>query len=390
MNNRNLTHILVGLLVVVSCGTAKAADEYKVVSAFNIAAEPACMPAVTRAPNGDILVAFSTEWEPIPQGGAAKLVVSKDQGKTWSKPRVIWKDKDPRVTIQVACGMQTLSNGDILLPLGYNIIPKRKDVDPSETNPLKMYDCDPNHPDYQREVRFLRSSDNGQTWAREAPRFTPAAQHVVPFGRLLETRDGRLIKPVYWASPAGSWYYESRDFGKTWGPPVFVTKPFGCEWNIVEATNGTFFAIIRAAAEPPRRTFGTSFSHDAGKTWSPPQSAGVQGKMPDLLVLPSGRILMAVGAEGLSDGSLISIQKDRYSFCTLFISDDHGQTWRRDVEFEQLVPGSSVVPADGPGLVQLSDGRILTVIQAVDRSGAFGFNVGMTVIGNIIEPVSGK
>ncbi|MCH2116934.1 MAG: glycoside hydrolase [Pirellulales bacterium] len=112
--------------------------------------------------------------------------------------------------------------------------------------------------------------------------------------------------------------------------------------------------------------------------------------MPDLLVLPSGRILMVVGAEGLSDGSEIWRKTDRFSFCTLFYSDDHGQTWHRDLPLGQVQPGSSVVPSDSPGLCQLDDGQILVVCQAADRSKAgdslFGYHLGMSVMGTIIEP----
>lgn len=40
--------------------TTLVASEYRAVRSFHIADGPACMPAATRAPNGDVLVAFST------------------------------------------------------------------------------------------------------------------------------------------------------------------------------------------------------------------------------------------------------------------------------------------------------------------------------------------
>lgn len=386
--NRGMFNKLVpgALVLLVGLATTRLRGaEYQVVRAFEITAEPACMPAATRAPNGDVLVAFSTEWEPIPAGGVLKLVVSKDKGATWSKPRALWKDDDPRVTIQVANGMQKLSNGEILLPVLYATTPRRKGVAPGERRPLVVYETDPNHPEYRREVRLLRSPDNGQTWHREDPKLPGPTGS---FGRLLETRDGRLLRAGYWVGSA--WYHESRDYGKTWSPRLMLHERFSSETNIVEAADGALFVIVRGAGGPPRRTFGTSFSRDGGKTWSSPRSARVQGKMPDLLVLPCGRILMVLGAEGLTDGSQIAAKRDRYSFCTLFVSDDHGQTWKRDLALEQVDSGGSVVPGDGPGLVALDDGKILVVIQALDRARAghplFGFSAGMSIIGNIIEP----
>ena len=194
------------LFAVASAKTSAA--EYRVTRSFNVAAEPACMPALTKAPNGDLLVAFSTEWEPFPAGGVLKLIVSKDHGKTWSKPRILWKAKDPRVTIQVSNGMQTLSNGEILLPVSYCIIGKRKNVDPNEKRPFHIYDIKEDHPDHRREVRLLRSKDSGRSWTIENPKLeNPWAR----FGRLLEARDGRLIMCGY------GWYVESRDFGKSMG-----------------------------------------------------------------------------------------------------------------------------------------------------------------------------
>ena len=63
-------------------GIPTRAEEYRVSESFPVAAVPACMPALTRAPNGDMLVAFSTEWEPFPAGGVLKLTISRDKGKT--------------------------------------------------------------------------------------------------------------------------------------------------------------------------------------------------------------------------------------------------------------------------------------------------------------------
>jgi hypothetical protein len=136
--------------------------------------------------------------------------------------------------------------------------------------------------------------------------------------------------------------------------------------------------------------FGTSFSRDGGKTWDRWRWAGVQGKMPDLLTLPSGRILMAVGAEGLTDGSQVMTTKTRNSFSTLFVSDDNGQSWKRDLPFAPVTPDSSLVPADSPVMCPLGENKILVIIQGIDRARRgnplLGFGVGMSLIANVIEP----
>ncbi len=371
---------LVSLMVVAGSTTASAI-EFRVVEAFEVAEAPACMPALTRAPNGDLLVAFSTEWEPFPWGGVLKIARSSDEGRTWSEPVVVWDDADPRVTIQVSNGMQTLSSGEILLPVTYCLVPKHKAIPPEPKRWGDIYD--PKDPGYRREVRLLRSADSGRSWTIEDPKLRKPWWR---FGRLLETKDGRLIMP------GAGWYVESRDSGKTWSPEISLNPPLASETNITQAADGRLFTIMRQKGEYLGivRHFRSNVSRDGGKTWSEWHWIGVQGKMPDLLVRPSKRILMAVGGEGLEDGSEIVNFPERHSFVTLFISIDHGRSWLRDVAMAQADKGSPVVPADSPVLCPLKDGRILVVMQAVHRHMkrplTKGLDWRMSLIGNVIEP----
>jgi hypothetical protein len=156
------------------CADVRAA-EYRVVRSEQIAVEPACMPALTRAENGDLLVAFSTEWEPFPWGGVLKLITSRDNGLSWSAPIVLWKDEDPRVTIQVSNGMQTLSNGEVLLPVTYCIVPKREGVSSEEKRPSVIYDW--KAPD----TGAIRCFDR-RTTAAWNTREIPSWQPLVSFG----------------------------------------------------------------------------------------------------------------------------------------------------------------------------------------------------------------
>ena len=375
--------LTLGGLLLVATSRFGWTDEYRVVRSFPVAAEIACMPAVTRAPNGDLLVAFSTEWEPVPEGGILKLVISKDDGQTWSEPQVLWQHDDPRVTIQVACGLQTLSNGDILLPVNCGRWHRKHDAKPDETSLAAIYDIRPDNPEYLREVRFLRSTDSGKTWTKEDPQ---VGKSWPRYGRLLELDDGRLIMTGY------GWYVESRDYGHNWGPVLWVENGIKSEMNMFEAADGTLFTVLRGGGGPPRRTFGSRRSTDGGTTWSERESMKVQGKMPDLLLVPDGRILLAAGMVGLQDGSEHKTQMDRFSFCSLFISDDHGQTWQRDIDFQPVVPKGDIIVGDQPGLCQLPDGKIFAVLQAMDRTKKgdqwYGFHTGMSLVGNIIEPVS--
>jgi len=368
------------LMLVAAWAVVVQASEYRVIETFEVAKAPACMPALTRAPNDDLLVAFSTEWEPFPWGGILKLVRSTDEGRTWSGPVVLWKDPDPRVTIQVSNGMQTLSNGEIVLPVTYCLVPKHRDAPADAQRWNEVYN--PKDPGYRREVRLLRSHDSGHTWTIEDPKLDKPWWR---FGRLLETKDGRLIMP------ASAAYIESRDFGRTWSSKISLGLPWASETNIVQAGDGRLFSFMRQRGEYRgiTRHFISNESYDVGKTWGKWHWTGVQGKMPDFLVTSHGWILLAVGAEGLEDGSEISWYPERHSFATLFISTDEGRSWLRDVSFAQVTKGSSVVPGDSPVMCPLKNGRVLVVIQAIDRHTQRKINgpeQGKSLIGNIIEP----
>src|SRR5262249_26611522 len=146
-------------------------------------------------------------------------------------------------------GMQTLTNGDVLLPVTYCIVPKREGVGPEEKRPSRIFDWQV--PGYRREVRLLRSKDSGRSWTIEDPKLQKPWWR---FGRLVETRDGRLIMP------GEAWYLESRDFGKTWGAKVAVGPSTFNETNIVQASDGTLFSLMRQdGGLGVRRMFGTSF-----------------------------------------------------------------------------------------------------------------------------------
>ena len=131
-------HHITCLLVLTGCGGAAAA-EYRVTHAVVVASEPACMPAATRTPSGDVLVAYSTVWEPYPPGGTLTLVRSADGGRTWSEPRVLWKPTDPLGGVHLGCGMTTLRDGTILLPCTYNRVHKHKQIKAGEKRPFHIY-----------------------------------------------------------------------------------------------------------------------------------------------------------------------------------------------------------------------------------------------------------
>src|SRR5688572_21665579 len=124
MNSCGSFLLVVLLLLLCACSqnVTRAAEQYRVVETMRIADEPACAPAATRADDGSILVAFGTNWEPMPPISVLKLTRSSDGGKTWSKPQVLW---DPEAGgANVNSGMTTLRSGIVLLPCSYREMPQ--------------------------------------------------------------------------------------------------------------------------------------------------------------------------------------------------------------------------------------------------------------------------
>lgn len=78
------------LVVVVPACTQQVTNEYQVVSTQIVVNNPGGMPSLCWAGNGDLLLAYATNWQPIPpSGGTLKLMRSTDEGRTWSEPRII-------------------------------------------------------------------------------------------------------------------------------------------------------------------------------------------------------------------------------------------------------------------------------------------------------------
>ncbi len=352
--------------------------DYRVEFNVSVAGSPACMPAVTRSAVGGLICAFSTRWEPFPRGGELQVVRSGDGGWTWSGPETIWRSPDPRVTINTCVGMMTMRDGTILLPAGYNIVPKREDPPGpgggGEAEVIGMYDlgdCARN----VRHVHCLRSGDHGQTWMNVSVGGAPEGGGMMRFGRVIELRSGDLLLPAYTHFPGGdarrqmSGFFRSRNGGWTWGPFEGIDAGWSSEMNLLELRDGALLAILRGMpGVQPGRTFGMIRSTDGGETWTKARpTVGVQGKMPDLWETPEGRVLMAVGCEGNAKGSEIYRKRDRRTFNVLFVSDDAGETWRRDVEIPPMDDVTEAIPADEPSMVPMGDGRYYVVSQVIDR-----------------------
>ncbi|MBN1346328.1 MAG: exo-alpha-sialidase [Phycisphaerae bacterium] len=231
------------------------------------------------------------------------------------------------------------------------------------------------------------SRDHGRTWGKPArlagKKVSWGDQNIVVpftegFGRPVTARNGDVLVPIGCRSGGGFYgdkaptFVRSGDDGKTWGSLEFIAaepKKFS-ETSMGVAGNGCIIAVIRC--DTTRRMLWQCSSRDNGRTWSKPvrtrrpNGECIKGKMPDILALPSGRLLLAVGSVDVMDGSEIWKGPHGAGYSGLFVSDDHGATWRKDVMFRSPDP-ENLVPYDAPVLVRARSGDVLALSVQADR-----------------------
>jgi len=344
------------------------ATEYRVTGTLIVVEDPGGMPALCWAGNGDLLLAYATNWQPIPPaGGTIKLMRSTDKGRRWSEPYIIVHPKNSdQWSTHIWSGLHLMPDNSLIMAYGQNF---------SEDS---------------AEAYIMRSADHGKTWdkpvrvAKEevvwnGEKITPP--YVEGFGKPVTTRNGDVLVPIGirfgdggWLGTKASAFIRSSDNGKSWQALEFIVTgnmKFS-ETTFVAAANGNIIANIRCDTD--RRVLYQSISHDNGNTWEEVKKTAasgeardyIQGKMPDMLTLPSGRIIMGVGSVDVMDGSEVWAGGPGASYSGLYISDDYGVTWQRDVLFVSADP-ENLIPYDSPQLVQRENGDILALSVQMDR-----------------------
>ena len=374
------------------------ATAYSVVRSEVILPDPGGIPALCRAANGDLLVAHSTVWETVPTGGRVEMIRSHDDGQTWSKPTAITRPRSGAWNIQMWSGLHVMGDGSLIMSYSHLKTPKRDRIGPDTRDPAKIWHIGSAHSVFEGFI--VRSTDHGHTWSEPTPVLPPGGDLWVG-GRPVTAPDGSALVPLYFGCKTFlntrdpnllvCGFVRSTDQGRTWGDlePI-ATGPVGYnEATMTVTAGGDILAVLRDGEAGPRRQFRQTLSRDNGRTWETPELIDMWGKMPDALTLPSGRILLAVGSIDCMDGNLIYQVPLRPSYSGLFVSDDHGRTWRRDVMFQSTDP-EHLVPFDAPVMVSLRSGNVLVMSVAVDRrqrnNPRSGWDAGLVYVINELAP----
>lgn len=224
-------------------------------------------PDICRLKNGDLFCVFYAGYTHIslpnaqhPNGGAIAAIISKDEGKTWSVPRLILNTPEDERDPSISC----LPDGTLLC--NYFTYGKDQDI----------------------ETCLIRSKDGGQTWS--APEvILPGYATSTPIRRL---RSGRLVMPVYTVDGSGKRAYAavclSDDNGRHWSNPHAIGLKAGKiidETDVYERKDGTLLAVCR-------EVMVGSESKDRGETWGEVFPLGFVGHCPYLLMTRSGVLLL--------------------------------------------------------------------------------------------------
>lgn len=205
-----------------------------------------------------------------------------------------------------------------------------------------------------------RSPDGGLSWwvEKEAfPQTTPDGQPAIPFGDLQIAQNGDLCVAVY--APRESWekyeerkfrsyFYRSKDDGKTWGEPV-VIGPDANETTVLHVGDGHWLASARIGSGVEKKDQLLLFgSADDGRTWTfKREMTGFQRVTGHLAKLRGGRVLFSYGDRASPFGK---------RGIEAMLSSDRGETWSSPV---RLIDWNGL---DGgyPSCVQRKDGQIVT------------------------------
>lgn len=316
-------------------------------------------PTVTRRRNGDLVLVVSGGREGhICPFGRVEMMVSHDQGATWSWPQTILDspsdDRDAGI-LETAKGTLLATTFTSLAYERMLLDAEKKKGQPGAWPEEKLQRWQAAYTRFTAEERkanlgewMIRSTDGGVTWSARYPTIVNS-----PHGPI-QLADGRLLYAgkQLWTPENRIGVCESHDDGATWKWLAEIPARSGDsvvkyhELHAVEAGDGRLIVHIRNENKIGYGETLQTESSDGGKTWSEPHSIGVWGLPSFLNRLRDGRLLMTYGYRRAPFGNQARI------------STDAGRTWSEPLTIYGDGAGGDL---GYPSTVEFEDGSLLTV-----------------------------
>lgn len=322
-------------------------------------------PTVARRANGELWVTWSGGREAhVCPFGQVHAMTSRDEGKSWSFPRVLHDsatdDRDSGV-LETAKGTLLVTTFTSLAYIPYlekqasfaELKPKGWETQamaPEQLARWKAVHARLNDEERKAELGqwVLRSTDGGMSWSNRIPSVVNS-----PHGPI-QLKDGRLLYAgkQLWTEDKKIGVAESKDDGLTWQWLAEIPARKGDavtnayhELHAVEAEDGTIVVQIRNHNEANKGWTLQTESRDGGRTWTEPHPICF-GLPSHLLRLRDGRLVMTYGHRRQPYGNEARI------------SSDHARSWSEPI----TLSGDGIGGDLGyPSTVELADGTLLTV-----------------------------
>jgi hypothetical protein len=319
---------------------------------------------LARRANGELWVTWSggRDGHVCPMG-QVRAMTSKDDGATWTYPRVLLDspldDRDSGVmetakgTLLVTTFTSLAYEADLAKSRIYLPDGKGPAMRPMKPEIIARWQAAQNRlTAEQRKAELgewvLRSTDGGLNFSARIATIVNS-----PHGPL-QLKDGRLlyVGKQLWTKEHRIGAVESKDDGFTWtwlseiqGRPGDDVASKYHELHAVETDDGRIVAQIRHEGKGDTNWTLQTESADGGKTWTIPHAITF-GIPSQLQKLRDGRLLMTYGHRRKPFGNQARL------------STDHGRTWSEPM----IVSGDGAAGDLGyPSTVELADGTLLTV-----------------------------
>lgn len=305
------------------------ADAPQIVATAEDAGGYAAFPDITRNERGELVCVFYAGYGHVSHpkdgwewGGKIMATVSRDEGLTWTRPRMIidtpHDDRDPHVA--------KLADGRLVLTWFSTWDPQN--VPRGEKHPHGLF--------------MSVSRDGGLFWTEPQRIRIGGERWWVASAPVRELKDGTLVQGLYTMDKetghAWGGTIRSEDGGATWtGPAEIGAKaglPLDAETDVIQLKDGRVLAALRSS----KVNLHFAWSNDGARSWSEPKDAGFQGHCPLFLRLRNDTLLLG----------------HRLPNTALHWSTDEGLSWQGPFQVDNVIGAY-------PGLVQLKNDDVLCV-----------------------------